>query len=95
MKLKVGDKVRVIDSGKQYATYTRFYERYKTETTNPFVYDKRVCDGEIGVVKCIAPHEDRSAGLVIINTKYNAYVIGVRGLEFISRDDMTEREKEI
>lgn len=85
----VGDRVRVINSGESYTTYSDWIEEHVSESSEKYLWDYgRSCDdGDTGKVLFIAPHEYGNANLAYVkmdNGKYGkCYLIGTKGLEVI------------
>lgn len=82
--IRVGDTVRVVNSGYLYSTYTEWVERYVKDPRDAakWEYNLGLWDGSIGVVKYLAPHEwSYNGDLAYIETDNKCYLIGVSGLE--------------
>lgn len=85
----VGNRVRIIDSGECYTTYSDWVEKHVSEPSEKYLWDYgRSCDdGDTGKILFIAPHEYDTGQLAYVkmdNEKYGkCYLIGVRGLEKI------------
>ena len=101
-KFKVGDKVRVVNNGNRYDTYTEWFEAYrehlKTEWLVKYRYnDDDVITGDICTVLYYAPHTTFHDMLYLIKhgTDY-VYLIGEAGIEVASRKmTLADIEKEL
>ena len=82
---KVGDRVRVIDSGRHYSTYDGWIKKNAPEFYTKWSNRSRdSIDGLIGTVKVIAAHEDMRAILCLVCTDNgHLFLIGESGLEKI------------
>ena len=81
-----GDRVRVIDSGECYTTYSDWVEKYITERSERYLWDYgQSCDnGDEGKILFIAPHEYGTGQLAYVQmTDKLCYLIGTKGLEVI------------
>ena len=91
-RFKVGDKVRVINNGSRYDTFTRWFETYrehlKTEWLVKYRYgDEDVITGDICTVLYYAPHctcADRMLYLIKHSAGY-VYLINEDGIDVVSR----------
>lgn len=81
--IKVGDTVRVIDSGYRYPDYKPWIERNVTKPTDARKWDRdtRLLDGDIGVVKYLAPHGKHcDRDIAYIEIKNKCHMIDVEGI---------------
>lgn len=83
--IKVGDTVRVVNSGKVYSCYSDWI---RANIENPFLaakwaYCRRIENDAIGVVKVIAPHGTQERDLAYIEVGKVCFIIAVEGLELI------------
>lgn len=83
----VGDRVRVINSGESYTTYSGWIEKYISEPVGRYLWDygKACNDGDEGEILFIAPHEYGSMATLAYVKMDNerCYLIGTKGLEVI------------
>lgn len=82
----VNDRVRVIDYGACYTTYSDWVEKYISEPSEKYLFDYgNSCDyGDEGKVLFIAPHECGHTNLAYIKMDNGrCYLIGIKGLEKI------------
>lgn len=67
--LTIGDLVEVINNGKEYTTYEKFYNDNKTDDTNIYVMSKNHSNGLLCKVMNIAEHESfAGTTLALVNT---------------------------
>lgn len=83
--IKVGDTVRVSNSGEIYSCYSDWI---RANIENPFLaakwaYCRRIENDAIGVVKVIAPHGTQKRDLAYIEVGKVCFIIAVEGLELI------------
>ena len=80
----VGDRVRVVDSGECYTTYSGWVEKYISEPSGRYLWDygKECNNGDEGEILLIAPHEYGSlANLAYVKMDNDrCYLIGIKGL---------------
>lgn len=83
--IKVGDTVRVVNSGEVYSCYSDWI---RANIENPFLaakwaYCRRLENDAIGVVKVIAPHGTQERDLAYIDVGKVCFIIALDGLELI------------
>lgn len=83
--IKVGDTVRVVNSGEVYSCYSDWI---RANIENPFLAAKwascrRLENDAIGVVKVIAPHGTQERDLAYIDVGKVCFIIALDGLELI------------
>lgn len=102
-KFKVGDKVKVVNNGSRYDTFTGWFEAYreqlKTEWLVKYRYsDEDVITGDICTVLYYAPHINCAHNMLYL-IKHEAgyvYLIGEAGIEVVSRKmTLADIEKEL
>lgn len=80
--INVGDKVKIIDGGKAYTTYTEWVMQNCPEKAVYYRYNVYEANGIVGTVIKIAPHMITDIPLCYVETESNAcYLIGIEGLE--------------
>ena len=84
--ISIGEKVRVIDRGQHYSGYSDWIELHVKDPGDVAKWgpkhDRYFNTGNIGVVKCIAPHEwKREGDLAYVEIEGYCYIINVKGLE--------------
>ena len=80
------DRVRVIDSGECYTTYSEWIEKYISEPSERYLWDygQECGNGDEGTILFIAPHEYGTGQLAYVQmTNRLCYLIGIGGLEKI------------
>lgn len=85
---KIGDRVKIIDSGKQYTSYSDFYNVSKCEDSFEFIREKSHMNGDIGTIMNIQKHlgdEDTILALLNMDDRCSA-IINLKGLEKIEHD---------
>lgn len=83
--IKVGDTVRVSNSGEVYSCYSDWIQ---ANIDNPFLAAKwarcrAIRNGAIGVVRVIAPHGDQDRDVAYIEVGNACYIMDLEGLEKI------------
>jgi hypothetical protein len=81
-----GDRVRVIESGECYTTYSDWVEKYITEPSERYLWDYGMScyNGDVGEVLHIESHEYGNATLAYVKMDNGkCYLIGTKGLEII------------
>jgi hypothetical protein len=84
--LQIGDRVRIINSGREYTGYEDFYRRYKTSSTYQWDSGENYESGSEGTIVNIAQHTTtpRYGDLAIVNLDcLKSVIISVSGLELI------------
>lgn len=102
-KFKVGDKVRVINNGSRYDTFTGWFEAYreylKTEWLVKYRYgDDDNITGDICTVLYCAPHINCAHIMLYLieHSEGYVYLIGEAGIEVASRKmTLADIEKEL
>jgi hypothetical protein len=85
-KMKIGDKVKVVDNGATYSTYTKMAEKLKATRWKP---GSTPNNGSNGVIVSMSTHlRDKSTIICLIQVGLNQYIIGTRGLRI--NNNMTE-----
>lgn len=80
--IKVGSKVKVVDSGRNYSTYNEWADR---NSFKGFVNHARLEEGDVGTVEVIAPHtKHRDDILLGINIDGKKIIINITGVEIVS-----------
>lgn len=89
-EIKVGDKVQVVDNGKQYTGYADWVANNIKNRADVarFCYSCEIPNGTKGTVVCIAPHGITGETLAYVKTMneefdYGCYLMDVRGLKKI------------
>lgn len=89
-EIKVGDKVKVVDNGKQYTGYADWVAKNVKSRTDVarFCYSRDIPNGTVGTVICIAPHGITGETLVYIKAMdeefdYGCYLMDIAGLKKI------------
>ena len=85
----VGDKVRVVNYGQTYSSYSDWVERHVKKRTDAAKWNSGglMRNGNIGVVKYIAPHENGYDGdLAYVEIDGKCYVINIIGLKKVEED---------
>lgn len=80
--MKIGNQVRIKDTGKRYATYDEWAKHYGLRKFND-VEPCRVVAGEVGTVVAMGSHLDMSDSLVGIEMHGQHVIFDVRGLELV------------
>lgn len=102
-KFKVGDKVRVVNNGSRYNTFTAWFEVNREHLKTEWLVNYRYADddditGDTCTVLYCAPHiTNHSAMLYLIKhgTDY-VYLIGEAGIEVVRRKmTLADIEKEL
>ena len=80
--LRIGDKVEVVDDGKEYTTYYEWFKAYnEIELGLRYTYASPVTKGEVGVVKAIHPHKRFGDMVVAIENRGGVvYLVAEEGL---------------
>jgi hypothetical protein len=80
-KFKVGDRVRVISSGKTYSTYDTWAQKYKLENWKEY---ETLRDGDMGQIIAMGKHDDKKTILCAVK-KQNGHpvIIAEDGLELV------------
>lgn len=87
---KIGDIVRIKDSGKTFTTYDDWFNNYEPFLGLRYAYCKTPTEGTIGIVVAIHSHMDMPCNLVAIENINNSYgyneiyLVDERGLEYIN-----------
>ena len=82
-KIRVGDKVRVVNKGNLYANYREWVEKHVKDPVDWAKWFRGgfIFDGAIGVVKYLAPHGWRPENIAYVEIDGKCHMIGVNGLE--------------
>ena len=83
--IKVGDLVKVVDSGKIYSTYHSWpdWKKVPVEYAVRYSFGQSLCDGKRGVVRYIGTHEFGDVDLALIETidgTKQCYLIALKGI---------------
>lgn len=82
--IKVGDKVQVVNCGEHYSGYKSWVLDHVTDLDDQRKWKldgRRWVEGDIGLVKYIAPHENNRDMLAYVDFGHQCSIIGLRGLE--------------
>lgn len=82
--ISIGDKVRVVDVGQRYPSYTDWIERHVKDPKDAAKWNNLgiLHDGDIGVVKYLASHEwPHNGDIAYVEIGDTCHMIGVKGLE--------------
>lgn len=84
MIIQIGDKVRVVDHGKQYSTYRKWAE---ANGMQDYAYNESFWEnGADGVVVAVGPHLDApQKTLVGVRIRNSTYIFGAEGLTVVER----------
>ena len=95
MKFKVGDKVKVIDSGKGYTTYKGWIREYGRPYLNYWVYGESVPKlNDIYEIKVIQKHNNFNIMLLLIQNVKNkkVYIISEDGVTLTTETGFTKKD---
>lgn len=88
--IKVGDRVKIVDNGKQYTSYADWVANNIKSRADVarFCYGCDIPNGTVGTVVCIAPHGVIGETLAYVKTMneefgYCCYLMNVKGLKKI------------
>ena len=84
---KVGDMVRVVDKGEVYSTNYMWLEletnNVTFKTAIKWKYDYKDIEDKEYKVMCIHKHNSFNSVLALIEDEYNAFILGIEGLEVV------------
>lgn len=88
-EIKVGDEVEIVDTGKMYTTYPEWLCKHcGFGFVKSYAYGcSSGCKGLRGTVIAVAPHETINRVLAAIYFHDSTYLIDVKGLKKIGRED--------
>ena len=100
-EIKVGDKVRIVNSGKIFSSYTEWLfgdnkNVITGEELGKYSYDRCPKDNDEAeyTVQCISPHEWSCYGLIAyVTSNCEGYIIGVDGLDYYKKKETKEESK--
>lgn len=92
-KLKIGDKVKVIDTG---CFYTTYYDMAKKMFLSRWIERKSLINGAFATVIAMEDHCDQDDVVIGIETSNREqYMIGFQGLELVSKSESTDEDEVI
>ena len=83
-KFKVGDKVRIIDEGKQYSTHETWIRQHAPSYLTKYLANKEYNKKQNYEIVAIGPHIDTECMLSLIVSDDSCILINIKGIELIS-----------
>lgn len=83
-KFKIGDTVKIVDYGKSYTTYRKWFDKNAPELASRYCYDEIPKKGKNYTIKAMAPHGHFDCTLYAIencNSEQGIYLVGEEGIE--------------
>ena len=82
---KVGDNVKVVDSGRTFSTYNTWLIKNKIDIKYAIKWTTSKSPKNNSIYKIVAVHKhlDSRAMLALIEDDYNCYIINIEGLEVV------------